>query len=153
MKLTCPVFDSSGHVTELPFSSSGSTLLHPTNVQPTMTYRDRASEMQQNEQIYRAVQRAVNPQLAAALDRLERRQAEARQWTEVCSQQRAEVTRLQTLVQRAQLSASYSDDDGGSRSERLAKAQAVLAESLEELEASLAEVAEADAAAQELVTL
>lgn len=115
----------------------------PNELRPTMEYRDAARDAAQLDALFHSSAMVAQPELTKAVDA---RMAAARvveQRTQVCLAHQAEVTRLQTLVQRGLASLESEDDQAGSRSARLRNATAQLRESHSQLQAAKAELAAA----------
>jgi|HubBroStandDraft_5_1064220.scaffolds.fasta_scaffold137672_1 hypothetical protein len=117
----------------------------------TTLFRDRSAEAAQRQEDWDRIQMQLNPRLAKAIARLRRRQEEVRHWHDATTAAEAEVARIANLCARARLSVMHEDAEGmASRPARLAAAQHVLREKVEELLAAREELEIAQSAVDAL---
>jgi hypothetical protein len=135
-----PVFGARGLEGDLVKDTPTSPTL-PQTLRPSMEYSDPARSAAELDARFHAAAMVAQPELTAAVDAKRLAESAVQQWTQVCREQWAAVTRLQDLTLRGSLSLQYEDDEPGSRESRLRAATATLRESQQELEAAQAELA------------
>jgi hypothetical protein len=138
MSTTFPVFGEGGLEGDLVKEHTPTSPTLPQTLRPSMEYSDPARNAAELDARFHAIAMLYAPELTKAQDAKRLAEIAVQQWTQVCREQWAAVTRLQDLTLRGSLSLQHEDDEPGTRQQRLRAATAALRESQGQLETARA---------------